>query len=117
MTKDYLAILDACSLVGGGLRDTLLRLAETPRLYLPKWSEDIINEVVRTLQGRLRKTPEQTEHLVSELRRAFPEAWVCGYQILQEPLKVHPKDRHVLAAAIKMLGSDHRYFQPERFPS
>ena len=27
MGTDYLAILDACVLVGGGLRDTLLRLA------------------------------------------------------------------------------------------
>lgn len=48
MDKDYLVILDACVLVGGGLRDTLLRLAETPRLFVPKWSDDIINETVRT---------------------------------------------------------------------
>src|SRR5687768_1768174 len=116
MTKDYLAILDACVLVGGGLRDTLLRLAETPRLYIPKWSDDIITETVRTLQNRLNKTQEQTDHLVSELRRAFPEAWVCGYQIFQDPLRTHPKDRHVLAAAIKCSAQTIVTFNLKHFP-
>ena len=52
MTKDYLVVLDACVLVSAGLRDTLLRLAESPRLYVPKWSEDIIEEMARTLRER-----------------------------------------------------------------
>jgi hypothetical protein len=116
MNKDYLAVLDACSLVGGGLRDTLLRLAETPRLYVPKWSEDIINETVKTLQNRMGVAPDRTDHLVAELRQAFPEAWVCGYQGLQDSLRVHPKDRHVLAAAIKCSAQTIVTFNLKDFP-
>jgi len=51
MTSDYLAVLDACVIVPAGLRDTLLRLAETPRLFVPKWSDEILAEVRRTLIG------------------------------------------------------------------
>ncbi len=99
MTKDYLAVLDACVLVGGGLRDTLLRLAETPRLYVPKWSSDIMDEMSRTLQDqKFQKTEKQTQHLHQELLKAFPEAWVTGYKDIEPDLKNDPKDRHVLAA-------------------
>jgi hypothetical protein len=35
MTAGYQVILDACVLVNEALRDTLLRLAEPPHLYLP----------------------------------------------------------------------------------
>ena len=31
------------------LADTLLRIAERPRLYVPEWSEHIMREVSRTL--------------------------------------------------------------------
>jgi predicted nucleic acid-binding protein len=101
MTKDYLVLLDACVLVGGGLRDTLLRLAETPRLYVPKWSDDILNEMSRTLERKFSKTQGQVEYLRHELHRTFPEAWVHGYKDLEPSLKNHEKDRHVLAAAIR----------------
>jgi hypothetical protein len=101
MNKDYLAVLDACVLVGAGLRDTLLRLAETPRLYVPKWSDDIIAETKRTLENKLGKTSSQTEHLLGELKKDFPEAWVSGYKDLERALRNDPKDRHVLAAAIR----------------
>jgi hypothetical protein len=85
--------LDACALVGAGLRDTLLRLAESPRLYVPKWSSDIIAETTRTLEMKFRKSPEQTDYLVQNLKSAFPEAWVTGYKDLEGGLKNDPKDR------------------------
>ena len=43
MTGTPLVVLDACILVNVFLCDTLLRLAEPPRLYEPKWSEEIIH--------------------------------------------------------------------------
>ena len=49
MTDAPLVVLDACVLVNCSLCDTLLRLAEPPRLYEPKWSEEIIAETIRTL--------------------------------------------------------------------
>jgi hypothetical protein len=98
VTRDYAALLDACVLVGGGLRDTLLRLAETPRLYIPKWSAEIISEMSRVLERRFSKTPAQTAHLEYELKKAFPESWTVGYKELEPSLTSQEKDRHVLAA-------------------
>ena len=117
MTFDRPVMLDACVLVAAGLRDTLLRLAETPGLYAPRWSDDIMVEVERTLQKRFNKSPAQTGHLVHELRRSFPEAWVCGYAHLIARLLNHEKDRHVLAAAIgcgaqSIVTFNTRHFQP-----
>ena len=50
MNSDILVVLDACALVPAALRDALMRCAEEPRLYLPRWSEEIIAEMVRTLR-------------------------------------------------------------------
>lgn len=50
---DYRVVLDANVLAPATLCDLLLRLAETPRLYLPLWSEDILMEVKRTQTQKL----------------------------------------------------------------
>lgn len=97
----YQVILDACVLVNAALRDTLLRIAEPPRLYLPRWSEDIMIETTRTLEIKLGVTQEQTAHLVGELRKHFEDAWVEGYESFIPVMANHPKDRHVLAAAVR----------------
>jgi hypothetical protein len=36
MRADYRVVLDACVLIPMPLADTLLRMAEAPRLYLPR---------------------------------------------------------------------------------
>jgi|ERR1700733_968577 len=118
MTFDLPVVLDTCVLVGAGLRDTLLRLAETPALYRPRWSDDIIVELERTLQKRFGKSSVQTGHLVRELRRAFPEAWVQGYSDLIPSLLNEKKDRHVLAVAVccgaqSIVTFNTRHFQPD----
>jgi hypothetical protein len=38
MRADFTAVLDACVLLPMPPADTLLRMAERPRLYVPKWS-------------------------------------------------------------------------------
>jgi hypothetical protein len=43
MRADYRAVLDACVLIPMPLADTLLRMAEAPRLYLPNWSQAIMD--------------------------------------------------------------------------
>ena len=101
MTSDFPTIIDACVLVQAAVRDTLLRLSER-RLFLCRWTDEIIDEVVRTLQNKLHRTPEQTDYLVSELRTYFPDAWVePGYKQLVSAMPNAPKDRHVVAAAVK----------------
>jgi predicted nucleic acid-binding protein len=117
MNRDYVAVLDACVIVPASLRDTLLRLAENPRLYVPKWSDEIMQEVRRTLQNRLQKTKEQVDHIEQELRKAFPEAWVTGCKELESALQNHPKDRHVLAAAIRCSAQTIVTFNIKHFPS
>jgi hypothetical protein len=54
VTADFPVVLDACVLMPAPLRDTLLRLAEHPRLYVPRRSDTIIDETVRNLQSRQR---------------------------------------------------------------
>ena len=99
MKQDLTVVLDACVLVPMPLADTLLRLAAGPRLYLPKWSDQIMVEVTRTLQENFGLSPQKAMYRESEIRRHFPEAWIDGYQDLIPAMTNHPKDRHVLAAA------------------
>jgi hypothetical protein len=42
MRADFKVVLDACVLANFGVCDLLLRLAERPRLYLPRWSEELL---------------------------------------------------------------------------
>ena len=101
MKQDLTVVLDACVLVPMPLADTLLRLAAGPRLYLPKWSDQIMVEVTRTLQENFGLSPQKAMYRESEIRRHFPEAWIDGYEDLIPAMTNHPKDRHVLAAAAR----------------
>ncbi len=83
------------------LADTLLRLAGDPRLYLPKWTVQIMAEVSRNLQENFGVTEEQAAYRESEIRKHFGEAWVEGYEDLIPSMTNHEKDRHVLAAAVR----------------
>ena len=94
-------VLDACVLIPMPLADTLLRLASGRRLYLPKWTDQIMTEVNRNLAGNFGLTRNQVVYRESEIRRHFPEAWVEGHEDLISTMTNHPKDRHVLAAAVR----------------
>ena len=74
---------------------------EEPRLYIPRWSEEIISEMVHTLESEVGLAPEKTAHLVSELKKHFGDAWVTGYAPLIGSMTNHSKDRHVVAAAVR----------------
>src|SRR6516165_491443 len=116
MISDFPVIVDACVLVQAAVRDTLLRLFER-RLFLARWTDEIIEETVRTLRDNLGRTQEQTDHLVNELRNHFPDAWVeHGYRELIPAMTNQEKDRHVLAAAVKNTLRGDRDIQPEGFP-
>jgi hypothetical protein len=83
------------------LADSLLRLAGGPRLFLPKWTDQIMAEVSRNLQENFGLTAEQAAYRESEIRKHFGEAWVEGYEDLIPSMTNHEKDRHVLAAAVR----------------
>ena len=63
MNSDFPVVIDACVLVQASVRDILLRLSER-RLFLCRWSEDIIKEVERTLL-EFGIPPEKVDYLLS----------------------------------------------------
>lgn len=101
MRADYRIFLDACVLANFGVCDLLLRLSERPRLIVPRWSEEVLAEVRRTHLDKLQWPPALAETFQAEIRTAFPDAAVAGYEALLPALMNHEKDRHVLAAAIR----------------
>lgn len=101
MRADYRAVLDACVLMPMPVADTLLRMAEDPRLYLRKWSYVIMDEVTRNLIEKLGMAPEKARRREEELRRHFPEAWVENFEPLVDAMTNDPGDRHVLATAAR----------------
>ncbi len=100
MKEPLIVILDACVLIPMPLADTLLRLA-AQGLYRPKWSEAIMLEVSRNLRESFGLSEEKVQYREREIRRHFPEAWVGGFDKLIPKMTNHPKDRHVLAAAVQ----------------
>jgi predicted nucleic acid-binding protein len=97
--SSFAAVSDTCSLFPQTLRDTLLRAAEAG-LYRLRWSDEILEELRRNLQEQRGLTQQQAQHLLTQMRQAFAEATVTGYEQLVRSMTNHPKDRHVLAAAV-----------------
>jgi hypothetical protein len=67
---------------------------------LPRWTEEIWSETRRTWIDKLGWPPELAEERISAPTGYFPDAMVSGHGSLIASCKNHPKDRHVLAAAI-----------------
>ncbi|MFD6176831.1 MULTISPECIES: PIN domain-containing protein [unclassified Isoptericola] len=93
-------VLDACVLVPHPLFDTLLRLADTG-MFRPLWTLQILDEVERTLIDKRGLAPAKARHRIRQMSRAFPEALIEGYEDLIPAMTNDPKDRHVLAAAVR----------------
>lgn len=94
------AVLDACVLLPMPTCDLLLRLADAKE-YRPLWSHGILEEVERNLQTAFMRTPGQAEKRVRNMQKYFPDAEVCEYESLIHQMGNDPKDRHVLAAAVR----------------
>lgn len=94
------AFLDTCSIFPAYLCDTLLRLAEAGT-YRPLWSPGVLEELERNLLEERGLGAEAVAHRIGEMRQAFPDAEVTGYETLIEAMTCDPKDRHVLAAATR----------------
>ncbi len=99
MRADFKVVLDACVLLPMPLADTLLRLA-AERLYLARWTQQIMDEVSRNLI-KWGKSQEQAQRREGAIRQHFPECWVEGHEDLIPVMRCDPKDRHVLAAAVR----------------
>ncbi len=105
MRADFKVLLDACVLANAGVSDLFLRLSEAPRLLLPKWSAEILDETTRTHVRRLNWSAGLSDSWRAAVEEYFPEAMVADYGHLVNQVINDPKDRHVLAAAIRV-GAD-----------
>ena len=110
----FSVVLDTCVLYPAHLRDSLLRLAESG-LFTVLWSPDILDELDRNLvEDGI--AVDAVDRLLVEMHRAFPDAEVTGYQSLIESLTCDPKDRHVLAAAVRADAAAIVTFNTRDFP-
>lgn len=90
--------LDTCALYGAAISDLLLELAEEG-CYRPLWSTHVLDELERNLG--LRVGSNKAHHRIEAMRTAFADALVQGYEDLIPTMTNDPKDRHVIAAAIR----------------
>jgi predicted nucleic acid-binding protein len=93
------ALLDTCVLYPVYLCDTLLRLAEADA-YRPLWSADILAELGRNVVDA-GVPADRVGRRIASMKRSFPDAMVTGYEFLVDGMTNDPKDRHVLAAAVR----------------
>jgi predicted nucleic acid-binding protein len=96
---DLGVLLDASVIIPAPLNDTLLSAAEAG-LYRVFWSDAILQEVQRNLIGARLTTIEQAAKRLAAMRHAFPWSTVTGYEDMIDQMTNHPKDRHVVAAAV-----------------
>jgi predicted nucleic acid-binding protein len=101
----FTVLLDANVLYPAYLRDVLLRLAYAG-VYQVRWTDQILHEMARNMKERVPEDRHnRVDRIVAKLNEAFPEARVTGYESLIQSMTNHPKDRHVLAAAVQA-GAD-----------
>lgn len=94
------AFLDTCVLFPQYLTDTVLTQAGAGT-FRPLWSHGVLDELGAVLARETRMTPQQIAHRLGRMRSAFPDAEVTGYDDLIPGMTNDPKDRHVLAAAVR----------------
>lgn len=116
LSNHYVAVLDACVLAPMPLCATLLRMAEDPALYIPRWTDDILRELRSTLL-RMGYSEAQAQRRITAIDTAFDDAKVTGHEDLVGSMTNDAKDRHVLAAAVRsgahaIITANIRHFPP-----
>lgn len=110
-----IVILDACVLFPMPLCDTLLRIAEK-ELYRIHFSQEILDETTRNLVKKNRMSEEKAVKYQRQIKQCFPEAIVEEYEPLIPSMTNDAKDRHVLAAAVKIKADVIVTFNLKDFP-
>ncbi len=114
----FVAVFDACVLYPAAVRDLLVRLGKSG-LFRARWSDLIHEEWVGSLlEQRPDLNHNQLQRTVALMNRAIPDATVTGHEGLIEGLHLpDPKDRHVLAAAIRCQAGVIVTYNLRDFPS
>jgi hypothetical protein len=102
MSSNFTVIYDANVLFGSFRRSVMIYLAQAG-IFRAKWTRHIHDEWMSSLTKKYRDIPpEKIERIRSLIDAAVPDCLVHGYERIIEGLDLpDPKDRHVLAAAIK----------------
>lgn len=96
----FKCVLDTNVIYPLWIRDLLFWFAHFD-LYTPKWSNNICDEWIDVMR-RKGISEEEALKRASRINEAFPNAMVENYSSLIDTLTLpDPKDRHVMAAAIK----------------
>jgi len=96
----FIVVVDANVLFPLTLRDTVLRAAAAG-FYQLRWSATILDEMERNLVSKGIVPAEKAARLRATMEKYFPEAQVTDYEPLIPAMTNDPKDRHVVAAAVK----------------
>lgn len=104
--ENFTVIYDACVLYPACLRDLLVRLAMTG-LFRARWTEQIHDEWIgNLLKNRPDLSPERLERTRRKMNQYVRDSLITGYEPLMDAITLpDPKDRHVLAAAIRANAS------------
>lgn len=103
-----MAVLDASVLVPAGLRDLLLSCADA-EVFRPVWQSELEAEISRNATRlRVRRGDSDQEAaayargVLAAMNSAFPDARLrdAAWRPRVAQMTNHPKDRHVLAAAV-----------------
>lgn len=92
-------VLDADVLIGFPACDTFLTFGDMG-VITPIWSAEILDEVKRNLIHKLNQPVDKMENRIIIMKEAFPNAETLISDVLINRMPNHPKDRHVLAAAV-----------------
>lgn len=96
----FKCVLDTNVIYPIEIRDLLFWFAYYD-MFTPKWSAHIFDEW-KDVMKRKGISEEEAEKRIQRANKAFPDALVTNYSKLIAALELpDPKDRHVLAAAIK----------------
>ena len=91
--------LDSCVLFSITLTDTLLNIADE-EVFEPFWSPDVLDELKQAVITSRMTTEEKITKRITAMKNAFANASVNEYRDRIDEMTCHPKDRHVLAAAV-----------------
>jgi len=94
------AVLDACVLFRGGVRDFLLWVAEAGA-FSPAWSDSIHDEWMRNRRAKFGDPASRLEYARSQMERAFPGAnFGPDASALKTISLPDASDAHVVATAV-----------------
>lgn len=109
----FSVVLDACVFYPANL-DTLLRMAAA-EMYRPLRTATILDELLANLPETM--APAARQALRDAMVESFPDADVIGHEALVPSMTNDPKDRHVLAAAVRASASASATFNLDDFPN